>query len=146
MGVRLRSVFVIETANETDLFAKTLKRLGRFSEDELAVLEVTAKTLKHAGCEVLPANTYEAAMAFVNRPDQTIHALLTAVRMPGHSGPELAKAVRSARPETKLLFASGYVDKQSQEQMGDEGALLRKPFTRRQLLDFLRTQLGSLVD
>ena len=49
-----------------------------------------------------------------------IGLLFIDVRMPGMSGPELAKVVRKRRPDLKLLLTSGYV--------GPEGVPSDLPF------------------
>jgi CheY-like chemotaxis protein len=49
-----------------------------------------------------------------------IGLLFIDVRMPGMSGPELAKVVRQRRPDIKLLLTSGYV--------GQEGVPSDLPF------------------
>jgi len=49
-----------------------------------------------------------------------IGLLFIDVRMPGMSGPELAKVVRQRRPDLKLLLTSGYV--------GQEGVPSDLPF------------------
>ena len=66
-----------------------------------------------------------------------IDVLLTDVLMPGMNGPELAAAIREVRPDVKVLFVSGFVDAHSQAQMDEDVPLLNKPFTRRQLLEYL---------
>jgi two-component system cell cycle response regulator CpdR len=63
--------------------------------------------------------------------------------MPGMDGRELAARVREMRPAAKVLAMSGYA--------GDDGSvaggapvafpLLRKPFTRRQLVTTVRSVL-----
>ena len=65
--------------------------------------------------------------------------------MPRMSGPELAKGVRVARPEIKVLFMSGYTD----EAMGLHGVLgagtqfIQKPFAADALLRKVREALDE---
>jgi len=65
--------------------------------------------------------------------------------MPAMSGTQLAKRIRDLRPETKVLFVSGYPDKQPVD--GDPeatGHFLPKPFTRERLLRRVREVLDGV--
>ena len=65
--------------------------------------------------------------------------------MPRLSGPDLAKSVRIARPEIKVLFMSGYTD----EAMGLHGVLgagtqfIQKPFTADALIRKVRAAIDE---
>ena len=113
------------------------------AEDDPAVLKITTRTLEYAGYEVLGAPDVDAALRLAEHHDGAIDVLLTDVLMPGMNGPELAAAVRQARPDIKVLFVSGFVDAHNQALMDDDVPLLGKPFTRRQLLSYLETNLAT---
>jgi DNA-binding response OmpR family regulator len=69
-------------------------------------------------------------LALAERHPGVIDLLVTDVVMPRVSGPELARKLRSARPETRVLYISGYTG--GDEQVGhlsDEEVFLPKPFT-----------------
>jgi CheY-like chemotaxis protein len=71
------------------------------------------------GFTVFDAYDGHHALALLEaRPE--IGLLFIDVRMPGMSGPELAKVVRKRRPDIKLLLTSGYV--------GPEGVPSDLPF------------------
>ncbi len=56
--------------------------------------------------------------------------LLTDVIMPGMNGPALAKEVRSLRPQTKILYMTGYSGEFIQADMLTPGvSFIQKPFT-----------------
>jgi CheY-like chemotaxis protein len=105
-------------------------------EDESSLRKLTGNTLKEAGYKVLEAGEAFQAMELAKEFDGTIDLLLTDVVMPGLSGRELAEKLRPERPEMRVLYISGYTD----GAVATHGVLesgitiLRKPFTRAQLL------------
>jgi YesN/AraC family two-component response regulator len=68
--------------------------------------------------------------------------MITDVVMPGFSGFDLAERLAAFRPETRVLYASGYSDDSNSHlhERGQTYAFLEKPFTREDLLD---SPLGS---
>jgi two-component system cell cycle sensor histidine kinase/response regulator CckA len=79
-------------------------------EDEEQVRAVVLSILRRHGYRVLPAQHAGEALALCERHDGAIDLMLTDVVMPQMSGPELAKRVRVARPEMRVLCMSGYTD------------------------------------
>jgi DNA-binding NtrC family response regulator len=70
--------------------------------------------------------------------------MITDVVMPGLSGPALAERLTAARPETKVLYTSGYADDAVKRGMlGPNCAFLEKPFTRDDLVRKVRDLLDS---
>ncbi|HKW94237.1 MAG TPA: ATP-binding protein [Methylomirabilota bacterium] len=79
-------------------------------EDEEMLRRVAREVLEAQGYTVLVAsNGHEAAQAAAQHPGP-IHLLLTDVVMPGMSGRVVADRLAMSRPETKVLFMSGYTD------------------------------------
>jgi two-component system, cell cycle sensor histidine kinase and response regulator CckA len=111
-------------------------------EDEPAVLEVTARILRRNGYQVQATASGSQALALAAEHD--IDLLLTDQVMPEISGPELADLIRRIRPETAVLYMSGY----SQDISGARRAsaadlLVRKPFTEQTLLDGIQAALAA---
>jgi PAS domain S-box-containing protein len=79
-------------------------------EDEAEVRGVTREVLEGFGYTVLEAAQAADAMLIARRHVGMIDLLLTDVVMPRTSGRALAEAVAAERPETKVLFMSGYTD------------------------------------
>ena len=79
-------------------------------EDEAEVRGVTKEVLEGFGYTVLEAAQAADAMLIARRHVGMIDLLLTDVVMPRMSGRALAEAFTAERPETKILFMSGYTD------------------------------------
>jgi len=93
-------------------------------EDEEAVRGLVREILSRLGYHVLVANDGIDALALSQRFPEAIHLLLTDVVMPGMDGRELAERMMVARPDTRILFMSGYA-----EPPIPDDVLLQKPVT-----------------
>jgi two-component system cell cycle sensor histidine kinase/response regulator CckA len=100
-------------------------------EDLRRVRELARKVLVHDGYRVLTAASAREALDVARGCEGKIDLLLTDVVMPGLSGPELARALKHTRPETAILYMSGFPgDVEGREGLDpDTAPLLRKPFT-----------------
>ena len=100
-------------------------------EDERAVRHLTATILKRAGYKIIEAADAFEALKLSDSHDEKIDLLLTDVVMPGQCGPELAKLMNEKRPETKVLYMTGYIDRAAASlDISDERVnLITKPFT-----------------
>jgi PAS domain S-box-containing protein len=99
-------------------------------EDQEQVRTVAAGILRRNGYRVFCAGDAAEAVALAAHHPGIIHLLLTDVVMPRTSGAELAREIAKTRPETRVLFMSGYTD-DSVVRHGvlDSGlAFLQKPF------------------
>ncbi len=111
-------------------------------EDEDALREVTERILRRGGYQVLCAADGAEALDVAQRHIGHIDVLLTDVIMPGILGKDLAHAIAAVRPDTKVLFMSGY----AQPVLTTHGTLpadvhlLEKPFTSTELLSALHQQ------
>jgi len=113
-------------------------------EDEEVVREFATSALRRHGYKVLTASSAEAALTMLERLPTPIHLLLTDVVLPGIDGWELAVRVERDRPDTRILFTTGYVDELRQREPAVEpGGLLAKPYTARALLTKARELLDS---
>ena len=79
-------------------------------EDHPAVRGMVRETLEQLGYTVLEATDGYEALRMVEKEPREIQLLLTDVIMPLMNGRELATRLRSIRPETKVLYMSGYTD------------------------------------
>jgi CheY-like chemotaxis protein len=81
-------------------------------EDDTSVRHLTVRMLRHHGYTVIEAaNGEEALELYKQQPDNKIDLVITDVVMPLMGGKPLADQIRAIRPESKILFVSGYTDK-----------------------------------
>jgi PAS domain S-box-containing protein len=108
-------------------------------EDEDAVRRLTRRVLEGRGYAVLEASDGVAALDTAQRHAGPIHLLLTDVVMPHMSGRELGRRVAAIRPETAIVYMSGFPDDQLLERPADDGLFfVQKPFTADLLVGKLR--------
>ena len=100
--------------------------------------------LRAAGFRLLVATDAKEAADIWSREAHQIDLLLTDILLPGLSGPELARAFRSSRPDLKVLVISG-----SQEEivldtveLAEAKFFLAKPFNHRGLLKAVQDSLA----
>ena len=113
-------------------------------EDEPAVRRATAEFLTLQGYTVLEAKDGLDALSVAQHHGSTIHLLVTDVVMPNMSGGQLAKELAQLRPDTKLLFVSGYAGKTvlDHKVVDLETNFLQKPYTLTQLSLKIRAALS----
>ncbi len=106
------------------------------AEDEDEVRSLLRDVLEMHGHTVLEANGPVQGVEVSNAYNGPIDLLLTDVVMPGGTGRDLAREVVARRPETKVLYMSGYPDAGGSPQGVLEPGVpfLSKPFTRDVLL------------
>jgi DNA-binding response OmpR family regulator len=114
-------------------------------EDESGVRTFVKIALQRFGYRVVEAGSAEAALILMKTFEGPIDLLLTDVVLPGIGGRELAAQVGRERPNTRVLFMSGYARSQgSGDGRLDAGAqLIEKPFTAQALLTRMRQLLGD---
>jgi PAS domain S-box-containing protein len=108
-------------------------------EDQDEVRDLACMILRDRGFEVLEAADGDEALSVARRYPGPIRLMLTDVIMPGMNGKELAARMAPVRPDTRVIYMSGYTDRISL----DEGAvLLEKPFTADRLMAMVKDALG----
>lgn len=114
-------------------------------EDEPDLRELTRIFLEGYGYKVLEAAGAEKAIETSEYSSEPIHLLLTDVIMPGMSGRQLAEKILSKRPQTKIVYMTGYTDDMVvQHRVLEPGVqLLQKPFTKAELATKVRATLDS---
>jgi PAS domain S-box-containing protein len=115
------------------------------AEDEEGVRALVLQVLRRSGYTVLEASDGEEALELGTRHPGPIHMLLTDVVMPRLSGGRLARRLLRARPETCVLFMSGFADSTlvRHEVVSGEIDCLLKPFTPEDLARKVRETLDG---
>ncbi len=114
-------------------------------EDENILRALICSSLQGYGYQVLEARDGAEALELARQHEGLIHLMLTDVVMPQMRGTELAKKMAALRPNTKVLYMSGYVEDAArmQEMLAAGGAFLQKPFGTTTLLNKVRLVLGG---
>jgi signal transduction histidine kinase/CheY-like chemotaxis protein len=112
-------------------------------EDEEEVRVVLHQILVSRGYRVLQAGSGEEALVISRLHRGFVHLLLTDVTMPQMKGPELAQRLRSERPQTRVVFMSGYNDEKLSDGGPESPLCLQKPFSPTTLGETLRTVLDQ---
>ena len=114
-------------------------------EDEQSLRELNGQLMRTLGYTVIEAAYGPQALELASAHAEKIDLLLTDVVMPGMSGRELAERLSLSRPETKVLYMSGYTDNMIVHHgvLQPGIAFLQKPFTRDILAGKLREVLNS---
>ena len=114
-------------------------------EDDDGVRALVANMLKKNGFTVLLASAGDQALEIAARHHGRIHLLLTDVVMPGLSGRILSERLAAARPDTRVLYMSGYSDDAILRHGVKRAAahFIQKPFSIDALADKIRETLAS---
>src|SRR4051812_27276490 len=97
-------------------------------DDDEAVRRLLQRVFKENGFHVIEAADGAQALEVASAFSQRIDLLLTDVIMPKLNGTALAERLLSERPGLKLLFISGYVERQLLLSKYPASVLLQKPF------------------
>jgi two-component system, cell cycle sensor histidine kinase and response regulator CckA len=109
------------------------------------VRELARSVLTACGYSVLTKDPLPDAFVYDDK-GSTIDLLLTDVVMPGINGRELADRLLAQRPETKVLFMSGYTNNAIVHHQGLLAAdtfFIQKPFTPSALAAKVREVLNT---
>jgi len=115
------------------------------AEDEPSVRSVIVRGLTQSGYRVIEAANGIEALAAADSHSGHIDILLSDVVMPKMGGPELVRRLIKARPQTRVIFMSGYSeDAVVQPDIFEGGHLfIEKPFAPPALMRVLREALDG---
>ncbi|PVA11452.1 hybrid sensor histidine kinase/response regulator [Pelagivirga sediminicola] len=112
-------------------------------EDEAPVRAFASRALQMRGFTVLEAESAEEALEILQDETICVDVFVTDVVMPGMDGPSWVQEAMKTRPDTRVVFVSGYAE----EDFGDTQAripnsvFLPKPFSLTELTDIVQRQM-----
>ena len=114
-------------------------------EDDDRVRALVSNMLRKNGFTVLLASAGDQALEIAARHRGRIHLLLTDVLMPGLNGRMLSERLTATRPETRVLYMSGYSDDDILRLGVKKNAahFIQKPFSVDALIHKIRDTLTS---
>lgn len=112
-------------------------------EDEAPVRAFAARALRLRGYTVIEAECAEDALEILSDGDLAIDIFVTDVIMPGLDGPTWVRKALKQRPETRVIFMSGYAEEGRAEKQAriPNSVFLPKPFSLQQLTNLVQEQL-----
>mgnify|MGYP000253546773 CR=1 FL=1 len=114
-------------------------------EDEVGVRELVASLLRARGYQVMEANNGREALEVAGAHAGTIDLLLTDVVMPEMNGNDLSEKLLTLRPDTKVIYMSGYAPQTLFQRNGlnPEAIFLQKPFLPQVLIQKVQDVLKT---
>jgi PAS domain S-box-containing protein len=122
--------------SETPVAGKMLRILA--VDDDAIILLNTATILEDMGHDVLQAHSARSALEILQQ--ENIDLLITDYSMPNMTGAELVQQARQAKPDLKVIVASGYAD--LPEGTALDAPRLAKPFTEHDLANAIAALAG----
>jgi CheY-like chemotaxis protein len=99
-------------------------------DDEEPIRMAARRILENSGYAVVEAENGARALELLS-DGTAVDLLMADYEMPGMSGEEMARQLRTERRDLKVLYVSGYVDRLMNERpmLWEGEAFLEKPFT-----------------
>ena len=114
-------------------------------EDEAPVRAFASRALKMRGLSVLEAASAEEALEVLEDDKLKVDVFVTDVIMPGLDGPSWVRAALKDRPETKVVFVSGYAPETFADTEAEiaHSVFLPKPFSLTELTETVQKQMAD---
>jgi CheY-like chemotaxis protein len=114
-------------------------------EDDGSLRNLLHRTLEGVGFSVLPAGDGAEALHLCRQHGGTIDLMVSDIVMPRLNGLQLSEQVRSAYPEVKFLFITGFADEfpELRELIKNGATILEKPFLPSELLRSVEDMLNQ---
>lgn len=132
------------SARMKSLAVRTAPRRARLLvvDDETPIVQFVRRVLEGSAYEVVTAQSGAEALEIV-ADSEPFDALITDLAMPAMSGDELARRLRAASPDIKVLYLTGFSDQLFRDKvvLWNDEAFLDKPTT----IEGLRQAVSLLV-
>jgi len=114
-------------------------------EDEAPVRAFASRALQLRGYTVIEAEDAEEALSILEDDDLHIDLFLSDVVMPGMDGPTWVRKALETRPDTKVVFMSGYAEDAfpDGELTVPKASFLPKPFSLNELTEAVKEKLSA---
>ena len=155
VGSTFRLFVPISLEPSNDLLNTVASQEGTFSgsetvllaEDDLMVRSVAARLLRHAGYCVIEACDGEDAITKFEANANSIELAILDLMMPNSSGSEVADRIKAIRPETKVIFCTGYDPADVCEDAFPDSLnkVIQKPIESAAFLSAVREALNEVV-
>ena len=104
-------------------------------DDETPIREIERRILEQGGYRVIEASSGVDALTMLQDGDP-IDLLIADLDMPEISGDEMVRRIRSSRPDLKVLYVTGHIDRlMDTRPLWDGEAFLDKPFSMNGLVE-----------
>jgi CheY-like chemotaxis protein len=110
-------------------------------DDDAAVRDVTAAMLRDLGYAVSEADSGETALGLIGR--ERFDLAVIDFAMPGMSGGELARTLRTRLPKMPVLFVTGFAERAALGGIKD-GQIVSKPYVTGELAQKVQLALADL--
>jgi two-component system cell cycle sensor histidine kinase/response regulator CckA len=114
-------------------------------DDEDGLRSIVSSLLSERGYEVVEACDGEEALAILEDETEPFHLMISDVIMPGMDGPSLLKAAQPYLKNTRVVFVSGYAEKDFSRTLDSQThvSFLPKPFTLPELAERVKQELRA---
>ena len=114
-------------------------------DDEDTIRDFLSEILKEQGYKIIEASNGKEALHKLNEVNGNIHLLISDIRMPIMSGPELAIEIRKVQADIKALFISGNMNNDfiKEQASNSNVSFLQKPFTYNAIINKVREILDN---
>ena len=111
-------------------------------EDEAPVRTFASRALQLRGYKVIEAASAEEALDQLSDPNLQIDVFVTDIVMPGRDGPSWVQEALEHRPNTRVVFVSGYAEDvlETQQAAIPNSVFLPKPFSLDDLTETVQQQ------
>jgi PAS domain S-box-containing protein len=114
-----------------------------FIDDEEILVNMTKRMLKKLGYKVVAKTSSSEALEIFRAHPEKFDLIITDQTMPDLTGMQLARELRSVRPDIPIILCTGYSENVSEEKIKAAGIndLLMKPVVMRKLAETIRQVL-----